>query len=385
MKYDQVSGGLAFLIFAYLLLPIPVLASEPKKDESQEIELQIQNFQKIPPLPDRAGFAGMYAGMVGDYWVAAGGANFPQGYPWEGGKKRWYDHVFVMDSKNPQGWQKLGLKLPVPMAYGISGTWNGRMICVGGESGPSLEESAEKNPEVLSKVFAIQALKGSFEISPLPSLPLPLKDSCGTVLGDHIFVFGGLKSNQSTIAQKELWLLDLNNTSKGWKQAIAFPGRGRIQAVCAVDSSSFYVFSGIEIEIDSKGLPTRKMPYLRDAWRYTPDAEMLNGLWQKLPDMPLERAAAPGPAWLVDHKLVLMGGAESALHRLTQMGHPGWSKAILYYDVLKEKWEISEKSVPGFLPKVTAPALGFGRSYIIFSGEVSPGRRSPEIFYTRGR
>ena len=71
MKYDQVSGGLAFLIFAYLLLPIPVLASEPKKDESQEIELQIQNFQKIPPLPDRAGFAGMYAGMVGDYWVAA--------------------------------------------------------------------------------------------------------------------------------------------------------------------------------------------------------------------------------------------------------------------------------------------------------------------------
>ncbi|MFN6050335.1 MAG: galactose oxidase, partial [Planctomycetia bacterium] len=50
---------------------------------------QQQGWEKLPPLPDEAGFASMFAGVAGEKLVAAGGANFPDKKPWEGGTKVW--------------------------------------------------------------------------------------------------------------------------------------------------------------------------------------------------------------------------------------------------------------------------------------------------------
>ena len=46
-------------------------------------------WEKLPPLPDREGFAGSFAGVSGDALLVAGGANFPGAKPWEGGAKAW--------------------------------------------------------------------------------------------------------------------------------------------------------------------------------------------------------------------------------------------------------------------------------------------------------
>ncbi|NIP97188.1 MAG: hypothetical protein GWO24_28645, partial [Akkermansiaceae bacterium] len=45
-------------------------------------------WDRLPDLPDGEGFAGVFAGLARDgdkdILVVAGGANFPEGRPWEG-------------------------------------------------------------------------------------------------------------------------------------------------------------------------------------------------------------------------------------------------------------------------------------------------------------
>ena len=68
------------------------------------------------------GFAGMFAGNQDDLVILAGGANFPNGMPWEGGNKKWYDTVYLLKRKNGgYEWVPTGnVRLPMPMAYGAS-------------------------------------------------------------------------------------------------------------------------------------------------------------------------------------------------------------------------------------------------------------------------
>ena len=82
------------------------------------------------PLPDPIGFAGPFAGTSGGALIVAGGANFPDKMPWEGGRKVWYDTAFVLDRTNGQ-WRS-ALKLPRPLGYGVSVTTPDGVLCIGG-------------------------------------------------------------------------------------------------------------------------------------------------------------------------------------------------------------------------------------------------------------
>ena len=57
------------------------------------------SWDRLPDLPDREGFAGVFSGIVKEggeeFLVVAGGANFPEGRPWEDGKKVYYDTRFM--------------------------------------------------------------------------------------------------------------------------------------------------------------------------------------------------------------------------------------------------------------------------------------------------
>ena len=68
-------------------------------------------WDRLPDLPDREGFAGVYSGIVKEgseeFLVVAGGANFPEGRPWEDGKKVYYDTVYVLPLKEGGEWRSL--------------------------------------------------------------------------------------------------------------------------------------------------------------------------------------------------------------------------------------------------------------------------------------
>src|SRR5690606_21130863 len=85
------------------------------------------SWEQTTQVPDSVGFAGAYAGVSNGYLLVAGGANFPEGTrPWSGGKKQWNDKVYALSEKDGV-WKEVG-KLPRPMGYGVSVTWQDRLI-----------------------------------------------------------------------------------------------------------------------------------------------------------------------------------------------------------------------------------------------------------------
>jgi len=55
------------------------------------------DWTELPELPAELGVAGPFAGVSQDALIVAGGANFPNGVPWDGGEKVWYDDIYVLD------------------------------------------------------------------------------------------------------------------------------------------------------------------------------------------------------------------------------------------------------------------------------------------------
>src|SRR5262245_38835917 len=87
-------------------------------------------WKQLPALPDVEGFAGSYAGVSHGALLFAGGANFPDKKPWDGGKKVWYDTVYVLE--RPNGTWEVAGKLPRALGYGVSVTHGDGVVCAGG-------------------------------------------------------------------------------------------------------------------------------------------------------------------------------------------------------------------------------------------------------------
>ena len=87
-------------------------------------------WKQLAPLPSKLGLAGAFVGVSGDALLVAGGANFPDKMPWDGGTKVWHDDVFVLEK--PDGaWRTAG-KLPQPLGYGVAVSHSRGLVCVGG-------------------------------------------------------------------------------------------------------------------------------------------------------------------------------------------------------------------------------------------------------------
>src|SRR6185436_4067728 len=84
-------------------------------------------WKQLPSLPDAEGFAGSFAGVSNGALLVAGGANFPDRKPWEGGAKVWYHTVYVLEHPNAK-WKIAG-QLPRALGYGVSVTYNNGVIC----------------------------------------------------------------------------------------------------------------------------------------------------------------------------------------------------------------------------------------------------------------
>jgi N-acetylneuraminic acid mutarotase len=352
-----------------------ISANEADYLQSQPPEASVRASRKLPPLPDREGFAGMFAGIAGDKLIVAGGANFPRGYPWEGGQKVWYDDVFVLDSPDSKSWARAELRLPVPAAYGVSFSWSGRTWLVGGETG-----SPNNSPECLASVISIGFEKGRLTSKQEPPLPEPLKDSCGALVGSRFFVFGGTNSASSSRASNRLYYLELNSRDRSWRRGPDLPSAGRIQSIAGTDGHSLLIYSGIELAPGSDGKPLRVKPYLREVWRFAPGMNPREGKWNRLADMPREAAASPTSAFATPTgEIAILSGARSADHEIAPSNHPGWCRDVLMHDPKADRWRIGRGVFGTVSPVVTAPSVRWRNSNLVISGEIAPGRRSPAI------
>ena len=336
---------------------------------SGQIQRQL-NWEELPAIPDREGFAGMFAGVSGGALICMGGANFPEAMPWDGGKKIWYDAIYILES-GATSWRLATEKLPRPLAYGVSATYNDRIIIAGGSDATNH----------YADVFSISYRNGKITFEDLPALPFPLANMTGALVGHHLFIAGG-HSNAREVPRNTFLALDLdNNTSdRQWAALAPWPGPARMQAVSASMQGSFFLFSGVDLREGSDGV--RERIILTDAYRYTPgEKDFRNGSWSRLADMPRAVAAGPSPApTMASDHIFFPGGLDgkTAQHK-DPATFPGFVRDLLAYHVQSDTW-LTFGKLPENTTRVTVPAVKWNDKWVIVNGEAGPGKRSPKVF-----
>lgn len=319
------------------------------------------DWTRLPALPDAEGFAGAFAGVVDGSLVVAGGTNFPDKMPWEGGTKTWYDQVHVL--RTPEGgWESAG-RLPAPNGYGVSLTTDAGLVIIGGG------DAARHYQEV----HLLRLADGKLRVQPLPALPRPCAFMAGAVEGGRLFIAGGIQRPEDTVAMQTFWMLDLSAQEKRWQELPPCPGAPRILAQMAAVGGSVYLFSGASLRPGPDGKAVRE--WLKDAWRYS-----AAGAWQRLTDAPHVTVAAPSPLPQLSGELLVIGGDDGLMVDFQPKDkHPGFPRRVLAYDLAANRWRVAGE-VPFSL--VTTPLVTWRGHLVVPGGEARPGKRSPEVWWS---
>ena len=375
----------------------------------------------LPALPPAAGqteqpgvaspFVGVHQGAL----IVAGGANFPDKRPWEGGAKVWWDDIWVLENVSglTAGWVgDKTFKLPRRIAYGISVSLPEGVVCVGGND-------AER---CYADVFLLSwdVRDRTVQTTPLPSLPEPLTNMAGALVGRTLYVAGGQHVMKGAVPSAVFWALDFSQrdspTGFKWMKLPSWPGPARVLAVAAAQGpprrEKFFLFSG---RLPQPGGATR---LLGDAHEYDP----LTRAWRTLsPIGGLGVSVMAGTAAPVGSDEVLVFGGDRgdqflkleahdlAIEQLRQklagataaertafereidnrleakrtiyVSHPGFGREVYAYDTRRDAWRVVGQSP--FAPQVTTLAVKADGSIVIPSGEIRPGVRTPEVVRAR--
>src|SRR5690606_38162981 len=99
VKVDTVctthSAKNVILILFYLITVMGLMTNGHAQEHSSS-DKGVLKWEILKPIPDSIGRAGGFAGIYKDSLLFAGGANFPERMPWEGGTKIWHDTIYIL-------------------------------------------------------------------------------------------------------------------------------------------------------------------------------------------------------------------------------------------------------------------------------------------------
>lgn len=341
------------ILLGYLcLLPKNLIADE---------QIKWGNTLSLPPVNGHVnpGLAGVYSGFIDDMLIIAGGANFPDAKPWEGGRKVWHSTLYYIDTKEPNSkWTVIQDALPQPLAYGVTIRLSDGLLCIGGCD----------SSQCYNTVFEIKIKDGELTlIEDWPPLPVPLANMTGVLSENKIYIMGGQESMIKQEAGNHFLMLDLSNKKKGWIRLPSWPGEARGYAVSAAQSDGFdkcvYLFSGRNYKNDGS------VNILSDGYSYNPRLHTWKKLEGSFPVM--AGTALPTAA----NHIVLFGGSTEMLPGSDN--HPGFDNTLRLYHTITNTL-ITKETIPYPVP-VTTNAIQKGNTYYITSGEIKPGIRTPHI------
>lgn len=316
------------------------------------------SWKQLAPLQNKLGVAAPFAGVSGGALLVAGGANFPEKMPWEGGAKVWHDDVFVLEK--PEGdWRTAG-KLPLPLAYGVAVSHTRGLICIGGSDARQHHAS----------VLVLRWSRGRLEIEVLTDLPQSGANMSGAIIGDTVYIAGGIAKPDATNALNTFLSMNLSLKNTSWRREESFPGPGRMLATAGAHDGRFYLFGGAALHTGTDKKPERE--WLHDAYCFTPGRG-----WKRIADLPRAAVAAPSPAPALDGKLLIIGGDDGSQVNTPPTEHKGFSRDVLAYDPKADKWE---RLAEAPFALVTTAAVPWQNRIVIPGGEVRPGVRSPNVW-----
>ncbi len=330
------------------------------------------------PLPDPIGVAGAVVGVLPEGLLVAGGANFPDAPPWEGGAKAYHDRAYLLGADG--SWRTLAGSLPDPLAYGVCATTRGGVIVAGGHDGS----------RVHAAVSRLRLVAGALVTEELPSLPEPRTNAGGALIGTRLFVVGG----QTDLAEspgRDLLMLDLAREGEadfGWQRLEPLPGSRRSLPVVANLDGRLLVASGRDqgpLRVAEAGTDS-PFGLLEDLWIYEPSRDRWEG-----PLAGTGCVMGAGAVSLPDGRVWIFGGDDGRLllersrldreGRTAELGaqlreHPGFSSRVLEVSPSGEVELHAQLSTP--LPVTTPAVVWNGRAWLV-SGESRPGIRTPRV------
>lgn len=353
------------LLIACFLNTLHAGASEnipiPLSDNPEMEKIEWDNTRILPDSGSdkNIGIAGAFSGFIGDYLIVAGGANFPDATPWNGGHKTWWNTLYYINTAQPDAkWVHLPNVMPKALAYGNSIELSTGIVCIGGCD-------AE---QCYRDVFQIQLKNGQITIDTnWPALPVPLANATATLLDNKIYVAGGQESMTKQEATSHFYVLDLANRKKGWQQLVSWPGEPRGYAVSVAQSDGFdkcfYLFSGRNFKADGY------VKVLTDGYAYNP---RLN-TWKKQ-DQTFPVMAGTALSTGANH-ILFLGGVPELIPGSDE--HPGFDNTVrLYHTITKS---LINKEVAPFPIPVTTTIARKGNRFYFGSGEIKPGIRTPHL------
>lgn len=372
------------LLFTSLIITKPLMAQK-KYNLHWSVAATLPNYNNDTVL--QPGVAGAFAGVHNNILIIAGGANFPAGMPWEGGKKMYHNEIYILTHKSGKKYNwftKKKFLLSQPIAYGASVSSDSGVICVGGENEQGISTG----------VFAIRwdNKKAHIMFETLPELPLPLTNVSATICGDVVYVGGG----ETTGAVSDKFMcLDLKNLQAGWQQlpSIPMPVSNAVMVAAAGEKSHSLFLIGGRRKTNSG---------ISELYSSVLEFDLLKKAWISKTPLPYALAAGTG---VVDnnHEILLFGGDRGAVFNKTeqlmvaidnekdatkkqllleekrklQINHPGFSDALLSFNMITDKWE--QAGIIHFNTPVTTTAVKWNRCVFIISGEIRAGVRTPQI------
>ena len=325
------------------------------------------------------GLSGVVAGALNQQIIIAGGNNFPEGYPWEGGVKKYYDQVYVYNvNGDTVTMADSSVRLPSKVAYAaVAGLHNG-IFYAGGEN--------EKGP--LTNVYLIQKnSKNGVAIVNWPDLPEALTNAVAVATSNAVYVLGGATKNG---VSDKVWAIYLNDIKAGWKYVSTMP-QPTAFAAAVFAQGQVYLMGGRKKGADG----------ISEIYNQVFAWNIANNSWSKkapLPDVVSAATAVPlpdqilfigGDKGVVFHEVEMLASKIAVTNDLVvknnlteiknklQQTHPGFSKDILAYNLATNTWRsFAQLTVAA---PVTTHAFIFNHKIILPAGEVKPGVRTPLI------
>ncbi len=341
--------------------------------------------EKLIEIPDPIGLAGPFCGLVNDSLVVAGGANFPDGMPWEietkKGTKIWHDDVYLLE--RPDGnWKHVG-KLPRSLGYGVAITLPEGVLLIGGSDAS----------QHYADVYLLTYKSDQLQFQSLSALPVRLANMAGMLIDDKIYVVGGSHTPGEQAASNRVFSVVVrellgNQQAAVWSEESPLPGNGRLLPGIAAMGSDLFVFGGAEIVSEAD---QRRRHYLQNGFKlslkqaqqqsskHQQARDQVNrSVWQPIADLPVPLVATPFPSPAIgpNHFLVCGGddGSRVGFEPIDQ--HPGFNGTCWGYHVITNTWmEMGSLQKP----TVTTQIVPWQDHFVIPSGEVRPGVRSASV------
>lgn len=376
------------MIFRSCLLSLLLIASNFNAN-TQDHSVQFINWKKLGGFPAKngipsIGLAGQTAGVNGDYMIVAGGSNFPEKFPWEGGKKKYYDDVLLFRKKS-NGMLKFlhAYKLPMNLGYAATASTEKGLVVAGGEN----------ETGILDKVMIIRVINGYSEIAFLPDIPMRLTNAIAVAYKSRVYLVGG---ETAAHVSDKVFVLDLDSIKIGWKSFPSIPRPVSHAVGVFIDqdhAKGIYVFGG-----------RSKQPNgISDLYSSSYYFDVQQEKWVEKKGLPYTLSAGTGLATTVGKVFLFGGDKGETFHQVEtiiaekaretkpvliemldkkrielQSNHPGFSNEILCYDIILDSWSSAGK-LP-FAAPVTTHAFLWDNRIFIPGGEIRAGVRTADIF-----